>query len=377
MYVVCCWLLSSKLVGCRGFSLRVVPFFASSAPPMSVRSVVSVPSSPRPPSSPPSPPSGTTELGSPSCLRSRSRSRSRPRTLSQQSPVARDPRSPPPFTPTIPDSPVAPPLLPSPCPDVPNAPGPSAPPLLLPDPPSSPSPWWAPSFAVAPPRPPVSPVLIPDPAPPVLVPDGLDGLLMGEHDIVVPPPSPSPVPESFVINFIPYAPGVTWTPEPSIFGRIGRRRGIVRRFGGGRIFWPNDLPVLGTSISDCTWFAYCESRRIIKASPRDQYYIGATFCPYDRYWGPHDDRHEHRNTYRSMHVIGLSTGFGIKRLERELIGNPEVGRDRTLCRNIAPGGEGISTECPFTPYLLYIVIGVDNLPTNDEADRVYCGRYVE
>jgi hypothetical protein len=78
-----------------------------------------------------------------------------------------------------------------------------------------------------------------------------------------------------------------------------------------------------------------------------------------------------------MHVIGLSTGVGIKRLETELIGNPDIGRDRPLCRNIGAGGEGVSTACEFTPFFLYIVIGVDNLPTNDEADRVYCGRYVQ
>ena len=200
---------------------------------------------------------------------------------------------------------------------------------------------------------------------------------MGEHDIVVPPRSPSPVPTPFIINRIPYAAGVPWTPEPSILGRVARRRGIVRRFGGGRIFWPNDLPGLGTSLNDCTWFADCESSKIIRASPRAPYYFGATFCPYDRYWGPHDDGHEHRNTYRSMHVIGLSTAVGIKRLETELIGNPDIGRVRPLCRNVGAGGEGVSTACEFTPFILYIVIGVDNLPTNDEADRVYCGRYVQ
>ena len=60
--------------------------------------------------------------------------------------------------------------------------------------------------------------------------------MTGAHDIVVPPRPPSPVPASFV-NFIPYAPKEVWTPEPSIIGRACRRRGIVRRFGGGRIFW--------------------------------------------------------------------------------------------------------------------------------------------
>ena len=116
----------------------------------------------------------------------------------------------------------------------------------------------------------------------------------------------------------------------------------------------------------------------MKESAGAPYYIGVTFCPYDRYWGPHDDRHEHRNTYRSMHVIGQSTAAGIKRLERELIGHPDVGRDRPRCRNIAPGGEGVpNNACEFTPYFLYIVIGVDRLPTDDDADRVYCGRYVE
>ena len=79
-----------------------------------------------------------------------------------------------------------------------------------------------------------------------------------------------------------------------------------------------------------------------------------------------------------MHVIGLSTNVGIKCLERETIGNPDIGRDRRLCRNVGPGGEGVSNDPEdFAPRFLYIVIGVDNLPTDDEADRVYCGRYCE
>ena len=110
---------------------------------------------------------------------------------------------------------------------------------------------------------------------------------------------------------------------------------------GGHVVWPPTVPPFGTCLTDCLHYATVECERVIKRE-RGPYYFGVTRDPWDRYWGVHDDNHEHCNTYGRMYIVAQSTNLGIIRLEEELVGNPEIGRERYRCKNVGPGGEGVS-----------------------------------
>ena len=162
------------------------------------------------------------------------------------------------------------------------------------------------------------------------------------------PRSPSPEPAPLLVNVIPFSLSTAWVPERCIINNARFKRGL---FVKGRVNWPLTIPPFGTPLNDCLHYAVGECRRII-GEGRD-FYIGATFDPYNRFWGW--EGHKHHHTWRNMWVVCQSTNIGIRRLETEMI-DADIGRAHPLCANKAPGGGGIpKVASPLTPYFVYIV----------------------
>ena len=182
-------------------------------------------------------------------------------------------------------------------------------------------------------------------------------------------PRPPPVSVRIPYNVIPYNPSASWRVDSGTEYRARYMRECVVEPGrpyqdGSHIIWPPSppLPPFGTPMKECVWYAQCQCVRVIKDNP-GPYYFGVTRDPWDRYWGPHDDGHDHCNTYGRMYIVAQSTNLGIIHLETELVGNPEIGRERYRCKNVGPGGEGVSkTAFSLVPYFLYIVIATDRAP---------------
>ena len=130
-------------------------------------------------------------------------------------------------------------------------------------------------------------------------------------------------------------------------------RDHVEREGRGAIYFIVS-PRLGTPLSYVLADSMAELPSRVRG--KGKYYIGVTQDPVWRFWGPEDFKHCH--TWKTMFVLAVSTGSGIKFLETAMLANPRIGLGHFFCTNKGAGAEGVARNPdPEVPYFLYVVFG--------------------